>query len=108
MLRGGAGGDEKQVINCAWPVIQPINQSFLNTKLLPKEAAMEDPSQSSTFRPIARLYKHLKVFSNLWFSFMIKNEQSVQNAFMSVTPGCIEHHAKLALVKYPRFTYSPE
>jgi len=74
-------------------------------KLIGKSTAKEDPKYPSNFRPIALTSCIGKIFTtilkNRWLKHMLGNgylDRSVQKAFMSATPGCIEHQAKLAAI----------
>ena len=74
-------------------------------RLLAKGPAEEFPSEPSNFRPIALTPSTGKLFStilrNRWLDFMLSNgylNRSIQKAFLPVTPGCTEHHLKLAPV----------
>ena len=74
-------------------------------RLFSKAAAMNDPSLPSHFRPIALTSCVGKLFTtilrNRWLSFMITNgyfNKSIEKAFMPTTPGCTEHHMKLATI----------
>ena len=83
----------------------PANWKRATVKLIGKPAAEQDPTLPSNFRPIALTSCIGKLFTtilcNRWLPFMIENhyfDRSVQKAFMPKTPGCIEHHLKLAEV----------
>ena len=83
----------------------PAQWKMASVKLLGKPAAENDPTLPSNFRPIALTSCVGKLFTtivrNRWLSFMIANQyldRSVQKAFMPKTPGCVEHHHKLAEV----------
>ena len=74
-------------------------------KLIAKSSAEADPSSPTNFRPIALTSCIGKLFStilrNRWLNYMIINKyfnKSVQKAFMPTTPGCSEHHLKLASI----------
>ena len=66
---------------------------------------MDEPSSPSNFRPIALTSRIGKFFTtilrNRWLDYMTRNgflNCSIQKAFMSATPGCVEHHCKLAAI----------
>ena len=70
-----------------------------------QRACRRVPSEPSNFRPIALTPSTGKLFStilrNRWLDFMLSNgylNRSIQKAFLPVTPGCTEHHLKLASV----------
>lgn len=74
-------------------------------KLIAKSSAKDDPSQPSNFRPIALTSCVGKIFTSIlrtrWLDFMVSNgylDSSLQKGFMPTTPGCIEHHCKLARI----------
>ena len=73
-------------------------------KLIGKSPAIEHPDVPSNFRPIALTSCVGKLFTtilkNRWSNFMLENKylDKVQKAFMTATPGCIEHQAKLATI----------
>ena len=70
-----------------------------------EDAALDDPREPSHFRPIALISCVGKLFTtilkNRWLEFMLSNkylDRSVQKAFMTATPGCLEHQSKLASI----------
>ena len=74
-------------------------------RLIGKQAAEDDPTLPNNFRPIALTSCVGKLFTTIhcrrWLSFMLANkylDRGIQKAFMPRTPGCIEHHLKLATV----------
>ena len=74
-------------------------------KLIGKSSAAEDPTSPINFRPIALTPCIGKLFTtilrNRWLSYMTSNKyinRDVQKAFMKATPGCTEHHTKLAAI----------
>ena len=94
------------LFNTCWAQsVVPVQWKIASVKLLGKQAAGDDPSLPSNFRPIALTSCVGKLFTtilrNRWLAFMVTNrylDRSVQKAFMPKTPGCIEHHLKLATV----------
>ena len=74
-------------------------------RLIAKGSAKDDPSSPSNFRPIALTSCIGKIFTSIlksrWSTYMLENEYlnpSIQKAFMRETPGCTEHHLKLASI----------
>lgn len=74
-------------------------------KLIAKSSAKDNPSQPSNFRPIALTSCVGKIFTSIlrtrWLDYMVGNgylDNSLQKGFMPNTPGCIEHHCKLARI----------
>ncbi len=74
-------------------------------KLIDKSSVTEDPQTTANLRPIALTSCIGKLFTTLlknrWLEFMLENgylDRSIQKAFMSATPGCTEHHSKLATI----------
>ena len=74
-------------------------------QLIGNLAAADDPTLPNNFWPIALTPCMGKLFTIIlfqqWLSFMISNkylDKGIQKAFMARTPGCIEHHLKLATV----------
>ena len=72
-------------------------------RLIAKGSAKDDSSSPSNFRPIALTSCIAKIFTSIlksrWSTYMLENEYldlSIQKAFMRATPGCTEHHLKLA------------
>ena len=92
------------LFNTCWAQsVVPVQWKIASVKLLGKQAAGDDPSLPSNFRPIALTSCVGKLFTtilrNRWLAFMVTNrylDRSVQKA--SKTPGCIEDHLKLATV----------
>ena len=83
----------------------PSQWKTASVKLIGKQAAQDDPTLPSNFRPIALTSCVGKLFTTIlcrrWLSFMLSNkylDKGIQKAFMPRTPGCIEHHLKLATV----------
>ena len=100
----GTADGSPQHVQCMLTVV-PEQWKTASVKLLGKQAAQDDPSVPSNFRPIALTSCVGKLLTtilwNRWLSFMITNnyfDHSVPKAFMPKTPGCIEHHLKLASV----------
>ena len=92
------------IFNMCWSqTTVPTNWKRATVKLIGKPAAEHDPTLPSNFRPIALTSCIGKLFTtilrNRWISFLSTNhyfDKSIQKAFMPKTPGCIEHHLKLA------------
>ena len=96
--------------------IQPLQPSWQTStvpqawktatiRLIAKGSAKDDPSSPSNFRPMALTSCIGKIFTSIlksrWFTYMLENEYlnlSIQKAFMRATPGCTEHHLKLASI----------
>ena len=83
----------------------PAEWKTASMRLIGKQTAKDDPTLPTNFRPIALTSCVGKLFTsilcNRWLSFMLSNnylDRSIQKAFMPKTPGCIEHHLKLATV----------
>ena len=83
----------------------PLQWKTASVKLIGKQAAADDPTLPNNFRPIALTPCVGKLFTTIfcrrWLSFMLSNkylDRGIQKAFMPRTPGCIEHHLKLATV----------
>ena len=83
----------------------PMQWKTASVKLIGKQAAKQDPTLPNNFRPIALTSCVGKLFTMIlcrrWLSFMLANkylDRGIQKAFMPRTPGCIEHHLKLATV----------
>ena len=94
------------LFNTCWvQSIVPSQWKTASVKLIAKQAAKQDPTLPSNFRPIALTPCVGKLFTtilrNRWLSFMLTNnylDRSIQKAFMPRSPGCIEHHQKLATI----------
>ena len=74
-------------------------------KLIGKATAEEEPSTPSNFHQIALTSCVGKLFTtilrNRWLHYMTAHKYidvSVQKAFLLTTPGCTEHHLKLATI----------
>ena len=74
-------------------------------RVIAKGSAKDDPSSPSNFRPIALTSYIRKIFTSIlksrWSTYMLENEYldpSIQKAFIRATPGCTEHHLKLASI----------
>ena len=83
----------------------PLQWKTASVKLIGKQAAEDDPTLPNNFRPIALTSCVGKLFTTIlcrqWLSFMLSNkylDRGIQKAFMPQTPGCIEHHLKLATI----------
>ena len=83
----------------------PTQWKMAAIKPISKSSAVDEPSSPSNFRPIARTSCIGKLFTtilrNHWLDYMTGNgflNCSIQKAFMSATPGCVEHHCKLAAI----------
>ena len=91
------------LFNICWvQSIVPSQWKTASVKLIAKQAAKQDPTLPSNFRPIALTPCVGKLFTTiLWLSFMLTNnylDRSIQKGFMPRSPGCIEHHQKLATI----------
>ena len=92
------------LFNCCWTTATiPPAWKTAAIKLIGKSAATEDASTPSNFRPIALTSCTGKLFTTIlktrWLEHMLDNgylNRSIQKAFMTATPGCTEHHSKLA------------
>ena len=91
--------------SCWSSLVVPNALKIACIKLIGKSTAKENPEHSSNFRPIALTSCIGKIFTtilkNRWLKYMLGNgylDRSVQKAFMSAKPGCIEHQAKLAAI----------
>ncbi len=85
----------------------PLAWKTAGIKLLGKGSTIDDPTLPSNFRPIALTSCLGKIFTtilkNRWLSYMLENgylDPKVQKAFMTATPGCTEHHSKLATILF--------
>ena len=74
-------------------------------KLIPKSSAVGDPDSPGNFRRIALIPCIGKLFTtilrNRWLNHINSNgyfNRDIQKAFMPTTPGCTEHHSKLAAI----------
>ena len=83
----------------------PSAWKLASVKLISKASAEVDPTLPSNFRPIALTSCVSKLFTtilrNRWLKYMITNkyfDKTIQKAFMPTTPGCTEHHFKLATI----------
>ena len=96
----------QDLFNCCWSQSTiPSQWKLAAIKLIPKSSAKDDPTSPSNFRPIALTSCIGKLFTtilrNRWLTYMVENkflDRSIQKAFMSATPGCIEHHCKLGAI----------
>lgn len=94
------------LFNCCWTTAMiPSAWRTAAIKLISKNAATEDPTTLSNFRPIALTPCTGKLFTtilkNRWLENMLDNgylNRSIQKAFMTATPGCTEQHTKLATI----------
>ena len=91
--------------SCWSTSIAPSSWKVAGIKLIGKASAVEHPESPSNFRPIALTSCVGKLFTtilkNRWLEFMLVNkylDRSIQKAFMTATPGCIEHQSKLAAI----------
>ena len=83
----------------------PLSWKVAVIKLIPKSSAQEDPSSPGNFRPIALTPVVSKLLSGIlkdrWLRHMRANgylDSDLQKAFLPMTPGVVEHQAKLAAV----------
>ena len=94
------------IFNISWSMSTiPETWKSAAIKLVPKTSALDDPSTPSNFRPIALTSCIGKIFTsimkNRWLQHMLENkylDPDIQKAFMQATPGCTEHHSKLATI----------
>ena len=94
------------LFNSCWTLSAiPSQWKLAAIKLIGKSSAEEDSTSPSNFRPIALTSCIGKLFTtilcNRWLSYMTSNgylDPSIQKAFMPTTPGCVEHHLKLAAI----------
>ena len=94
------------LFNCCWTTATiPSAWKTAAIKLIGKSTAPEDATTPSNFRPIALTSCTGKLFTtilkNRWLEHMLDNgylDRSIQKAFMRATPGCTEHHSKLATI----------
>lgn len=94
------------LFNCCWVQADtPTQWKVAAIKLIGKGSASNDPQPPRNFRPIALTPCIGKIFTtvmrNRWLSFMMTNgyiNRDIQKAFMPGTPGCTEHHCKLAAI----------
>ena len=94
------------LFNCCWTTATiPSAWKTAAIKLIGKSSATEDATTPSNFRPIALTSCIGKLFTtilkNRWLEYMLDNgylNRSIQKAFMTATPGCTEHHSKLATI----------
>ena len=94
------------LFNACWSQsVIPTQWKMAAIKLIPKSSAVDEPSSPSNFRPIALTSCIGKLFTtilrNCRLDYMTGNgflNCSIQKAFMSATPGCVEHHCKLAAI----------
>ena len=94
------------IFNLCWATsVVPTIWKVASVKLLGKSSAVSDSSSPTNFRPIAITSCVGKLFTtiirNRLLQFMLSNkylDKSIQKAFMPTTPGCSEHHMKLATV----------
>lgn len=87
------------------PQQRSISMENCGHQAVGKNAATEDPTTPSNFRPIALTPCTGKLFTtilkNRWLEHMLDNgylNRSIQKAFMTATPGCTEHHTKLTTI----------
>ncbi len=91
---------------CCWSSSTvPASWKYAGIKLIGKTSALDNPSEPSNFRPITLTPCVGKLFTtvlkNRWLWYMLSNrylDKSVQKAFMTATPGCLEHQSKLASI----------
>ncbi len=83
----------------------PLAWKTAGIKLLGKTSAIIHPTLPANFRPIALTSCLGKIFTsilrNRWLSYMLENgylDPRIQKAFTTATPGCTEHHSKLATI----------
>ena len=96
------------LFNCCWATKTiPLAWKTAGIKLLGKSSAIDNPSTPTNFRPIALTSCIGKFFTsilkNRWLNYMLENgylDPRVQKAFMTATPGCTEHHSKLASILF--------
>ena len=94
------------LFQCCWSTSTiPTSWKLAGIELIGKSSALDDPREPSNFRPIALTSCVGKLFTtilkNRWLEFMLSNkyhDTSVQKAFMTATPGCLEHQSKLASI----------
>ena len=100
------GACSVQLHNQCWQT-STIPQAWrtASNRLIAKGSAKDDPSSPSNFWPIALTSCIGKIFTSIlksgWSTYMLENEYldpSIQKAFMRATPGCTEHHLKLASI----------
>ena len=91
--------------DCWSQSVIPTQWKMAAIKLIAKSSAMDEPTSPSNFCPIALTSCIGKLFTtilrNRWLDYMTENgflNRSIQKAFMSATPGCVEHHCKLATI----------
>ena len=92
--------------NCCWQqTVVPSQWKMAAIKLIPTSSAVGDPDSPGNFRPIALTPCIGKLFTtilrNRWLNHMNSNgyfNRDIQKAFMPTTPGCTEHHSKLAAI----------
>ena len=96
----------QDLFQCCWSSSTvPASWKYAGIKLIGKTSALDNPSEPSNFRPIALTSCVGKLFTtvlkNRWLRYMLSNkylDRSVQKAFMTATPGCLEHQSKLASI----------
>ena len=94
------------LFNSCWSQsVVPSQWRVAAIKLIGKSSAADDPTSPGNFWPIALTPCVGKLFTtilrNRWLAYMTSNKyisRDIQKAFMTATPGCTEHHCKLAAV----------
>ena len=94
------------LFNASWSQsVIPAQWKLAAIKLIAKSSQIDEPTSSSNFRPIALTSCIGKLFTsilrNRWLDYMTENgflDRSIQKAFLSATPGCVEHHCMLATI----------
>ena len=94
------------LFQCCWSTSTiPTSWKLAGIKLVGESSALDNPREPSNFHPIALTSCVGKLFTtilkNRWFEFMLSNkylDRSVQKAFMTVTPGCLENQSKMVSI----------
>ena len=94
------------IFNLCWATsVVPSAWKVASIKLIGKSSARSDPSTPTNFKPIALTSCVGKLFTtiikNRFLNYMLTNkylDKSIQKGFMPATPGCSEHHLKLATI----------